>query len=443
MPLEPAYAYPCGSDRETMFFMHTWPGESLGLYISIPFCRSKCTYCNFASGVYPASEHARYIERLVEDIRSAHRWAVQADVHLPRSVDTIYLGGGTPSLLAPELLTGLFDAIREQFNLDLEVEITVECAPGQLPDQTVAAFVSIGVNRVSLGVQSFIDREAKVSGRLHNRAQVQDDLRRLRNSGITNLNVDLIAGLAGQTFDSWEESLAVLVESDVPHASVYMLEVDEDSRLGREMLAGGIRYYAESVPTDDTIAAMYGIAIERLKAAGLDQYEISNFSRPGFPSRHNLRYWRRRPYLGLGLDASSALFAPDGDGPRDLLRTTTTDDLKAFLVGPGAMETAWLSPTQQFEEAWFLGLRLNEGVELAALKNEFGGDAVQRSIEVVNRLASDGLLHFDERVRLTAKGQLFSNDVFQEFLGLGIAKCDFAQENIAHPLNAGEPITSQ
>jgi oxygen-independent coproporphyrinogen-3 oxidase len=125
------------------------------------------------------------------------------------------------------------------------------------------------------------------------------------------------------------------------------------------------------------------------------------------------------------------------------LRTTTTDDLKAFLVGPGAMETAWLSPTQQFEEAWFLGLRLNEGVELAALKNEFGGDAVQRSIEVVNRLASDGLLHFDERVRLTAKGQLFSNDVFQEFLGLGIAKCDFAQENIAHPLNAGEPITSQ
>ena len=239
------------------------------------------------------------------------------------------------------------------------------------------------MNRVSLGVQSFIDREAQVSGRLHSRAVVLEDLRRLRSVGISNLNVDLIAGLAGQTFASWEESLAVLIDSGVPHASVYMLEVDEDSRLGREMLAGGARYHAELVPEDDAIARMYETAIERLAGAGLRQYEISNFGRRGFQSRHNLRYWERRPYLGLGLDASSMLREANGDGSGYVLRSTTTDDLKAYLGGPESAirrtglgpwgggepaETAWLSPERQHEEAWFVGLRLNSGVKLAALQ---------------------------------------------------------------------------
>ena len=229
------------------------------------------------------------------------------ELELPRAVDTVYLGGGTPSLLAPELLARLFEAMRGEFDFERDAEITVECAPGQIADETLAALAAAGVNRVSLGVQSFIDREAQVSGRLHTRATVIEDLRRLRKAGITNLNVDLIAGLAGQTLASWEESLAVLVECGVPHASVYMLEVDEDSRLGREMLGGGARYYAEQVPEDDAIAQMYSMAIERLGAAGLEQYEISNFCRPEIASRHNLRYWERRPYLGLGLDASSML----------------------------------------------------------------------------------------------------------------------------------------
>jgi oxygen-independent coproporphyrinogen-3 oxidase len=291
---------------------------------------------------------------------------------------------------------------------------------------------------VSLGVQSFIDREAAVSGRLHNRATVEEDLRRLRSAGIANLNVDLIAGLAGQTPASWEESLAALVESGVPHASVYMLEVDEDSRLGREMLAGGARYHAGLVPADDTIAQMYSRAIERLGAAGLDQYEISNFSRSGFASRHNVRYWQRRPYLGLGLDASSMLREPlqaaDPAGPGYVLRSTTTDDLGAFLEGaePGSprtglrpwggepVETAWLSPARQHEEAWFLGLRLNAGVEVAALEREFGREMVARAMEAVGRLVENGLLTSDGKsVRLTPRGRLLSNDVFQEFLGLG------------------------
>lgn len=404
--------------------------SALGLYVSIPFCRSKCTYCNFASGVYPAAEHARYITRVIEDMTDARAWAEGMGAQLPRRVDTVYLGGGTPSLLAPELVAQLFGAIRAEFALDPEAEITVECAPGQLADATLDALAAAGVNRVSLGVQSFIDTEARASGRLHSRAAVLEDLRRLRAAGIANLNIDLIAGLAGQTPASWEESLAVLVETGVPHASVYMLEVDEDSRLGRELLAGGVRYHAATVPTEEAITQMYMRAIEKLAEAGLAQYEISNFSRPDAHSLHNLRYWERRPYLGLGLDASSmlreALPAADsaarGSGRRECgygLRTTTTDDLKAYLGGPQPVETAWLSPARQHEEAWFLGLRLNSGVEVKALEQEFGRKLVMQAMDAVERPAENGLLTFDgARVRLTPRGRLISNDVFQEFLGL-------------------------
>jgi len=241
----------------------------LGLYMSVPFCRSKCTYCNFASGVYPASQHKRYIDRLIADLEGSAEWAERMGLILPRRVDTVYLGGGTPSLLAPELLKQLFATVRSDFDLDPDAEITVECAPGQIAEETLEAFQAVGVNRVSLGVQSFNDREAHGTGRLHSRAIVEADLRRLRGAGIDNLNVDLIAGLPGQTFASWGESLSALVDSGVPHASVYMLEVDEDSRLGREMLAGGARYHAGLVPSDDAMAQMYTWAIERLAQAGL------------------------------------------------------------------------------------------------------------------------------------------------------------------------------
>jgi oxygen-independent coproporphyrinogen-3 oxidase len=345
---------------------------------------------------------------------------VGTGVELPRKVDTVYLGGGTPSLLAPELIARLFASIRQEFDLNSEAEITVECAPAQLSGETLQALVAAGVNRVSLGVQSFIDREAAISGRLHRRGAVLDDIARLRAAGITNLSVDLIAGLPGQTFASWQESLAVLVDTGVPHASIYMLEVDEDSRLGREMLSHGARYHAELVPTDDAIARMYPIAIETLHGAGLEQYEISNFSRAGFHSRHNLRYWQRRPYLGLGLDASSMLRATDEGGePERVLRTTTTDDLQAYLAGQEAVKNTWLDLVQQHEEAWFLGLRLNAGVEVAALEREFGPALVEPALDAVARLSEDGLLAFDGKtVRLTPQGQLLSNDVFQEFLSL-------------------------
>lgn len=416
--------------------------NALGIYISIPFCRSKCTYCNFASGVYPAADHERYVDRLIEDLSQAPIWSESMGTELPRRVDTVYLGGGTPSLLAPDLLTRLFHSIRAEFDLDADAEITMECAPGQIADSTLAAIVAAGVNRVSLGVQSFVDSEAHASGRLHSRSIVETDLRRLRATGITNLNVDLIAGLAGQTFASWEESLDALADSGVPHASVYMLEVDEDSRLGREMLKGGVRYRADLVPNDDTIARMYERAIERLEIAGLAQYEISNFARPGFESKHNIRYWRRRPYLGVGLDASSMLHEASFVSGRNLtraenmartsgasapasrfvLRFTTDDDLKEYLAGPAAPEMTRISPARQFEEAWFLGLRMNQGVDVTALTREFGSEMLAPAMQTVEHLVDDGLLiHEGDRVQLTSGGRLLSNDVFQGFLESEVA----------------------
>jgi oxygen-independent coproporphyrinogen-3 oxidase len=398
-------------------------GGALGLYISIPFCRSKCTYCNFASGVYPAGEHPRYVDRLIEDIAGAGNWAARMGVELPRRVDTVYLGGGTPSLLAPELLARLFSAMRAEFDLESDAEMTVECAPGQLADETLEALAASGVNRVSLGVQSFIDREARASGRLHSCAVVLNDIQRLRAAGIANLNVDLIAGLAGQTLASWEESLMVLADTGVSHASVYMFEVDQDSRLGREVLAHGARYHADLVPGDDAIAQMYMEAIERLNKAGLEQYEISNFCRPGFRSRHNLRYWQRRPYLGLGLDASSMLAACED---HRVLRSTTIDDLTAYLAGAEPVETTWLTAAQQHEEAWYLGLRLNAGVDVAAVQRKFGAAMVEPALEAVALLVEADLLVSDGKtVRLTARGRLLSNDVFQEFMGLGTEATHF------------------
>lgn len=412
---------------------------TLGLYFSVPFCRSKCTYCNFASGVYPASDHDRYVQRLIADLRAARARAARLGLHLPELVDSVYFGGGTPVLLSPQNFQAIFAALRSEFALAPDAEITIECAPAQLPDATLAALVDCGANRFSLGVQSFLDRECAVSGRLHRRADVLADLARLRAAGVHNLSLDLLAGLAGQTLASWRESLNVLLETDVPHASVYMLEIDEDSHLGRELLDGGARYHADLVPGDDAIATMYETAIETLAAAGLAQYEISNFARPGHASRHNLRYWSRQPYLGFGLDAASMLFAAAQshshpaandepaayEDPPAALRFTTTADLAQYLAPdvpadnhPPLSEQTWLSAARQIEETWFLGLRRNSGVSVAALEQRFSAAVIEPSLRVARRLVERGLLTCEsaERFALTPRGRLISNEVFAEFL---------------------------
>jgi oxygen-independent coproporphyrinogen III oxidase len=392
---------------------------ALGVYISIPFCRAKCSYCNFASGVFGSERMAAYVEQLTAEVRASSDRCVAWGGALPEVIDSLYFGGGTPSLLEVNQLSGIVKSLNEVFSFDASAEITLECAPGQLTDELLQALPGFGFNRVSLGVQSFVDHEAAAVGRLHTRAITLKEIDRLRAAGIDDINVDLIAGLPHQTRQSWSESISQAIATGVPHLSVYMLDVDEDSRLGREIIAGGTRYGVGMVPNESAIADMYTEACEQFAAAGVAQYEISNFARPGHRSRHNLKYWTRQPYLGFGLDAHS--FLPTADG--EAVRVATTDDLTAYLALNGAdneSETVTrVSKSEALEEAWFLGLRLNEGVSLMEIAREFGESALRAFEPILNQAQQQGLMEYDQhRARLTAQGRLFANDVFQRFLGV-------------------------
>ena len=390
----------------------------LGLYISVPFCRTKCTYCNFASDVFSRAVFQKYVDRVCDEISRADQSAEAVGGRFERTVDSIYFGGGTPTLLDVAQLERIFVNVRQNFELRPDVEITVECAPGTLSQDVIAALVRCGVNRVSLGVQSFVDREAASVGRLHKRDVVLDDIARLRNAGISNINVDLIAGLPHQTCESWEYSLDELIASVVPHASVYMLEVDEDSRLGRELIAGGQKYHAHFVPDDDLTADMYEVACDRLNAAGIQQYEISNFARGGFESKHNLKYWTRQPYLGFGVDAHSMLASTNVNGA---VRFSNPDALEKYVAG-NPLTISVIDSNAELEEVFFLGLRLNRGVDLAQLKNDFGKSAIASYMESISELVGAGLLvHENDVVRLTAPGRLLSNEVFERFISANSA----------------------
>jgi oxygen-independent coproporphyrinogen-3 oxidase len=357
-----------------------------GVYLSWPFCAQKCTYCNFASGVFPRETEALYTQRLESELRDAE-W--------PWQPETVYLGGGTPSQIPVETLARLLEWIPGR----PWAEATMEAAPGTFGPVEIAAWRRAGITRVSLGVQSFVYQELRRTGRKHNAAIVAADIANLRAGGIADFNIDLIAGLAGQTPESWEQSLDSTLALAPPHVSVYMLEVDEDSRLGLEILSNGPRYGARDIPGDEAIAAMYERAVERLADAGITRYEISNFAQPGRASRHNLKYWRLEEYLGFGADAHSF------SGGRRWQNVETAQEYAA-AVDVRAESTA----ANAAEERFFVGLRLSEGVSPSE-------DEWARHAEVIDRFLRDGLLERDAtHLRLTARGILLSNEVFQEFL---------------------------
>ena len=361
-----------------------------GVYISIPFCAQKCTYCNFASGVFPRDLLAGYIEALEAEI-AAERWT--------QPPDTLYLGGGTPSLLEPDtvrrILKGLPSTVWR--------EATLEASPGSVTPERARRWREMGLDRVSLGVQSLVPFEIAATGRRHTPEQVATEVAFLRRAGLANINIDLIAGLAHQTRSSWQESLDWIERLGVPHVSVYMLEVDEDSRLGREIIQGGSRYGAGAVPDEDTIAEMYSEAVERLEGLGLRRYEISNFARSGFESVHNLKYWRLEPYRGFGADAHSF------DGRRRWRNVETAAEyVERFRAG--ALPVLADEPADPPHERFFVGLRQTGGIE--PTEQEWVSFA-----EPIGRLATDGLVErIGAKLRLTSRGVLLSNLVFQEFL---------------------------
>jgi oxygen-independent coproporphyrinogen III oxidase len=388
----------------------------LGVYISVPFCRTKCSYCNFASDVFSKAAYQGYVSRVIEEMAGARQLAARQTCILPEEVDSVYLGGGTPSILDGPQLQAIFAALRGEFAVAPEAEVTVECAPGTLTPELVETLVLCGVNRVSLGVQSFVDQEAAAVGRLHKRATVFEEITRLRDAGLNNINIDLIAGLPHQDEESWAFSLGETVSIGAPHVSVYMLEVDEDSRLGRELIAGGTRYHAHFVPDDSATADFYLGACDTLNAAGIAQYEISNFSRAGSESAHNLKYWTRQPYLGFGVDAHSMLPSSAALDDRRALRFSNPDSLDAYM-NRGPCSIIPVSLQAALEETLFLGLRLNRGADLGRVAAEFGTEALAPLLGAIEECIREELLQREgDVIRLTPSGRLLSNEVFARFL---------------------------
>ncbi len=386
-----------------------------GIYLSIPFCKAKCSFCNFASDVYGAGRMQGYVDRLCEEIRGARGYAERLGVGVPGEVDSVYLGGGTPSLLEPEMVRQVFGAVRGEFRVGAGAEVTVECAPGQMGDATLEAFLGVGMTRVSMGVQSFVDRESAAVGRLHTGRECWEEIGRLGSAEVKRLGVDLICGLPHQTGESWERSVREAIATGVEHVSVYMLEVDEDSRLGREALTGGAKYGAGALPDEDAVADWYLAGCEWLADAGIEQYEISNFARVGGESRHNRRYWTREPYLGFGLDAHSMLRRGRGG-----VRWANSGEMGEYvgLMGERGFERTvdQVGDAEGLEEALFLGLRLVEGVDVDGLRAEFG-ELVNGVEAGLGEVVEAGFVErVGGRIRLTRAGRMASNEVFERLL---------------------------
>ena len=381
---------------------------SLGIYIQVPFCQTKCTYCNFHTGVVGRDRHRPYAEAVCREI------AKSGDTP-HATVDSVYVGGGTPSLLEPAHLAKIMDALRSSFRTE-PFEGTLEADPETITPEKAAAWVEAGFNRISLGSQSFDDRELQAVGRMHRRADIFCAVAVLRAAGIRNISMDLIAGLPWQTADSWGQSIEQLLGIRPEHVSVYMLEVDEGSRLGREALRGGSRYSAHSIPDDDTIADFYEMARQRLATAGYEHYEISNWALPGYRSGHNLKYWHREPYLGFGAGAHSF------DG---MMRWANAHDPQRYVAcmeqgsSPGE-QFEGLTPLQELDEEFFLGLRLLEGVDLAPIESHLAPELPRRMAQLRERIAHLESLGFLERegtrIRLVPDRLTVSNEVLIQLL---------------------------
>jgi len=386
----------------------------LGVYIQVPFCQTKCTYCNFHTGVVSQDRYWPYAEAVCREIAgplSSASPAPSAGI-----VDTVYFGGGTPSLLEPAALAKIIETLRRAYSTEL-VEVTLEADPETITADKATAWLAAGFNRVSLGSQSFSDTELKAAGRMHRRADIFQAARFLRAAGFRDISMDLIAGLAHQTADTWRESLEQLLGIRPEHISIYMLEIDEGSRLGKESLAGGARYSAASIPPDDDIADFYQTACAELSAAGYVHYEISNWALPGKQSKHNLKYWRREPYIGFGAGAHSfdavqrwanihdsaqyVSCVEQGISPREQIETVTSE--------------------QAFEEEFFLGLRQLSGIDFARIGRDYAANLGARVAAVQSRaegLRSQGMVEIEGgRLRLAPGSLSVSNEVLVELLG--------------------------
>ncbi|MGC2768181.1 MAG: radical SAM family heme chaperone HemW [Candidatus Acidiferrum sp.] len=385
--------------------------QNLGLYIQVPFCQTKCTYCNFHTGVVSTTRFAPYIHAIQTEIAKAATLFHASNIHWPihsHHVDTLYIGGGTPSLLNPELLTTLLHSLKTHFP-SVWQEVTLEADPETITIEKARQWHDAGINRISFGSQSFIDDELQSAGRMHRAADIYNAVPILRDAGICNISFDLIAGLPKQTHASWRQTLAETIALSPEHVSIYMMEIDEGSRLGLEVLQHGSRYSARQLPTEEAMADFYELAQRELKSAGYEQYEISNWAKPGFASQHNLKYWRREPYLGFGAGAHSFSGTQRWVNIHD-----AASYVSAINEGRPAIESVQsVTAELALEEEIFLGLRQLAGVNLTRIERQYGVNLQPK----VDRLASFGMVeHHGDVLRLSPAKLNVSNEILVELL---------------------------
>ena len=373
-----------------------------GVYIHIPFCRARCSYCDFATGTYEGALAERYVRAVAREVEAFD--AACADV------DTIYFGGGTPSLLAPAQVSRLLDAVRRRFRVSTDAEVTMEMNPGTVTPDALRAFRAAGVNRASFGAQTFDERELKRLGRTHTAADTRRTLSLLREAGFTNISFDLIAGLPEQTLEAWGRNLSEALALRPEHLSLYLLEVHEGTPLADQIRRGFWR-----APDPDLAADMYRLMVERTREAGYEQYEISNFCLTSRESRHNLKYWTGAPYFGFGCSAHSF----DGEHSRWSNERDTPAYVKLIEGKGSAVATRdELDARDRSAEALFLGLRLlSRGVNLAEHRARYHLDVRADHAADLARFGEAGLVEIDGDVlRLTPAGALLSNEVFSAFV---------------------------
>lgn len=391
-----------------------------GVYIHIPFCKSRCSYCDFATDVWRSSEAVeRYVNALSVEIENLAYSGGNASVNERAGqalegtlqngrvsarrilADTVYFGGGTPSLLSAGHVRKILDSLRSRFEIASDAEFTMEMNPATVTAETLREYKDLGVNRASFGVQTFNERDLKLLARGHDANDARKTFRLLRDAGFTNVSFDLIAGLPGQSVDDWKRNLDEAVAMSPEHLSLYLLEIHEGTPLAEQLRSG-----RRPLPDEEIAAEMYEVMLDTLASAGYHQYEISNFAKPGFESRHNTKYWRLEPVYGFGVSAHSF------DGVERYANERDTAKYVERIENFGGAEVD-RERIDAASESAFLGLRLTNGIDLVEYEAEFGSKLGDKISELEEK---DLVEVIDGRLRLTRKGMLFSNEVFAEFV---------------------------
>ena len=380
---------------------------SLGLYIHVPFCSAICNYCTFNRGLFDHAQKTEYVAAVLKEIRRAGEASPSGAGKA--AADTIFFGGGTPSLLEPEEVGAIVDACRESFALAGDAEVTLEANPESVTEARLAGFRAAGINRLSFGVQSFSDAELQRLSRLHSAERAREAFGMARAAGFDNISIDLMMWLPQQTIAEWGASVEGLIALNPDHASLYLLEIYPNSPLRDAMSRA-----KWAVAPDDDAAEMYLLAMGRLDAAGYEQYEISNVARPGRESRHNLKYWTDGEWLGFGPGAHSTR-----GGVRWRNVSATPEYIGTVQAGGQLIaERRILSRQDGLEEALFTRLRLTAGIDLALVESQYGVDVWQQYGGELQRFVEAGILIYDRRrLKLTRAGMLLANEIMTVFLG--------------------------